>query len=263
MLHKMELIKILPNKLKASVIHFSLSFIVFVFLFFIITQIWYPGPYFESDGGWQGIQLVIAIDLILGPLMTFLIFNPNKKRREIISDLSIVALIQISVLSWGVYTIYDQRPFAISFYKMAFYVITHDQIAVQNTNEKLLYQLSEEKPPILFSRPPRTSEEYDAYVRQINNYPISDWAVDSLFESTSNNLEELNNISINTINRFNNDTEIGKELQQKMDSITKTHASFTVVPFVGRYNEALLFIDGGTGKLIDYIVLEQHSIFER
>ncbi|MCZ6669385.1 MAG: hypothetical protein O6932_12040, partial [Gammaproteobacteria bacterium] len=76
------------TKLKASSIHFSLSLIIFFILAYQIYYNWYPVPYFSVDGGWQGIRLIALVDLVLGPLLTFLIFDLTKSRRAIIFDLS-------------------------------------------------------------------------------------------------------------------------------------------------------------------------------
>ena len=59
---------------------------------------------------------MFAIDLILGPLLTFLIFNPLKSLREKIFDLSCVALVQLLALVYGFYTIYQQRPVLLLVY---------------------------------------------------------------------------------------------------------------------------------------------------
>jgi hypothetical protein len=67
--------QLLITKLKATGVHLSLSLVVFVYLAYQIFFNWYPQPYFEIDGGWQGMRLVGAVDLILGPLITFLILN--------------------------------------------------------------------------------------------------------------------------------------------------------------------------------------------
>ena len=77
---------LLKTKLKATAVHLSMSIVVFIYLAYQIYYNWYPQPYFSIDGGWQGIRLVGAIDLVLGPLITFLIFDLRKSRKEIMSS---------------------------------------------------------------------------------------------------------------------------------------------------------------------------------
>jgi len=74
---------LLKTKLKATGIHLCLSLIVFFILAYQIFYVWYPLPYFLVDGGWQGIRIVAAVDLVLGPLITFLIFDLFRRGGEI------------------------------------------------------------------------------------------------------------------------------------------------------------------------------------
>ena len=71
----MEIIK---QKALASSIHFFASLLVFsIFVYVLLTQ-WYPEPFFNASGGWQGLKLVILVDLVLGPLLTLIVYNRKK-----------------------------------------------------------------------------------------------------------------------------------------------------------------------------------------
>lgn len=59
-------------------------------------------------GGYQGIKIVAGVDLILGPLLTLMVFNPSKKSLKM--DLSIIGLIQLTALSAGTWLVYNERP---------------------------------------------------------------------------------------------------------------------------------------------------------
>ena len=59
-----------PSLKKAFLIHFGISLIVFIVLAAIMRLVWYPGDLFWMDGGWQGMQLIAPIDLVLGPALT-------------------------------------------------------------------------------------------------------------------------------------------------------------------------------------------------
>ncbi|MCH8105520.1 MAG: hypothetical protein IIC58_08470 [Proteobacteria bacterium] len=74
---------LLKTKLKATGIHLSMSLVIFFILAYQIIYVWYPQPYFSIDGGWQGIRIVAAVDLALGPIITFLIFDLAKSRKEL------------------------------------------------------------------------------------------------------------------------------------------------------------------------------------
>ena len=100
----------LREKLKAFGVHFVISLFIFILLVFWMYFSLYPSFYFNMSGGWQGLMLMLGVDVVLGPLLTFLVFNPHKKLREIISDLVIVGFVQLGALGYGVYTVYQEHP---------------------------------------------------------------------------------------------------------------------------------------------------------
>lgn len=75
----------------------------------------FPGVHFMSDGGLQGILLVVLVDLVLGPLLFFIAANPDKPRREQVTDAIVLISIQLAAMGWGSWQVYTQRPVAISY----------------------------------------------------------------------------------------------------------------------------------------------------
>ncbi|STZ70291.1 Uncharacterised protein [Moraxella caprae] len=47
-------------------------------------------------GAIQGLTLVFLVDVVLGPLLSFLVYNPAKPKKEIISDFVIIGAVQIA-----------------------------------------------------------------------------------------------------------------------------------------------------------------------
>lgn len=149
---------LLITKLKATGVHLSLSIVVFIYLAYKIYYHWYPQPYFSIDGGWQGIRLVGAVDLVLGPFITFLIFDLRKKRKAIIFDLVTIAVIQFAALFYGVSLTYNQRPVAIVLIDEFMVSSIMEQYGGKLESEAVLRQYSDEKPPIIYAHMPRVRE---------------------------------------------------------------------------------------------------------
>ena len=157
---------LLITKLKATGVHLTLSIAVFIYLSYQIYYNWYPQPYFEVDGGWQGFRLVAAVDLVLGPLITFLIFDLRKSMRAIMFDLIIIAAIQVGALAYGVYTTYTQRPVAIVFIDDFVLSAVAEQYRDSIDSVDELQRFSDMKPPIIFAELPTTSEALEAVQRR-------------------------------------------------------------------------------------------------
>ena len=103
-------IDLLHSKLKATGIHLCISLVLFLMIASWLYSQLYPSFYFSMSGGSQGLWLMLGVDMIVGPVLTFLILNPNKKMREILSDLAIIGVIQLVALFYGIQTVYQERP---------------------------------------------------------------------------------------------------------------------------------------------------------
>lgn len=95
---------------KALGLHLAFSlifgFVVAVFVF----GTWYQFPYYEISGGRELFLLVVVVDVVCGPLLTAVLFNPVKPKSELWRDLGLVALIQLGALGYGLYTVWLARP---------------------------------------------------------------------------------------------------------------------------------------------------------
>lgn len=69
-------------RVKVTLIHFLWSLIIFLVVVILLVFFWYPVPNFNASGGWQGLKIAASVDLVLGPLLTFVIFNPKKSKSE-------------------------------------------------------------------------------------------------------------------------------------------------------------------------------------
>ncbi|VAW95352.1 hypothetical protein MNBD_GAMMA21-1458 [hydrothermal vent metagenome] len=101
------------SKFKAFAVHLSISLVIFIVLLYLILYEWYPFPYFNTDGGLQGMRLVFFIDMVLGPTLTFVVFRIGKASLKF--DLAVIAILQFLALGWGVWTIYHEHPVALVF----------------------------------------------------------------------------------------------------------------------------------------------------
>lgn len=100
------------NRFQAAAIHFGISFAIFIGLVVMVFTYWYPGILNQVDQGWhQALMLIAGVDLVLGPLLTLLVFNPTKKSLKF--DLSVIAICQLAALVAGLYTVHTTRPLAL------------------------------------------------------------------------------------------------------------------------------------------------------
>lgn len=149
----------LPARLRASGIHLAISATIFAATLYLILAHWFPGFHFTVDGGWQGVRIMAAVDLVLGPALTLIIFNPLKARKLIAFDLACIGLVQFAALAWGFYAIHSQRPVAVSFYEGGFWGVTAAPLVIEKYDVAQLAQLSDRHPALVFVAEPANDEE--------------------------------------------------------------------------------------------------------
>jgi hypothetical protein len=152
---------VLKTKLKATGVHMTMSLTVFAYLMYQIYYNWYPEPYFSIDGGWQGMRLIGAVDLVLGPFIPFLIFDLRKTRRAILFDLITILVIQFGALAYGIYVTYTQRPVALVLIDDFVVSATMEHYGGTLESASDLQRYSDEKPPIIYADLPRTRAGLD------------------------------------------------------------------------------------------------------
>ncbi len=100
---------------RAAGIHMAASVIVALLAAALVFFIWYPYPYRDASGGRELFALVVIVDVVVGPLLTFAVFNRKKPMNELRLDLLIVVLFQLGALGYGLWTVYAARPVHLAF----------------------------------------------------------------------------------------------------------------------------------------------------
>ena len=152
--------KTLPYRLKAAGIHLGLSLGVFGVALYLILVRWYPGFQFTVDGGWQGVRIMAAVDLVLGPTLTLVVFNPFKARRLIAFDLTCIGLAQVAALTWGFYAIHKEHPILIACEEDAkCHSVIAEPLELEKFGDAQLAQLSDRRPHVVYVAPPADDNE--------------------------------------------------------------------------------------------------------
>jgi len=96
------------SRYRASLIHLLISAVLVGNVIGVVLWVWYPSPTFEAVGAFSIIRLLIAVDLVLGPLLTLIVFKQGKPGLKF--DLAVIVLTQIAALVYGTYTLYTEKP---------------------------------------------------------------------------------------------------------------------------------------------------------
>lgn len=113
-------------RIKFFIKHLSASFIVAALVLGWIFTVWYPAPLAKATGVTTIVLLMIAIDVIVGPILGFIVYKAHKKSLKF--DLMIIILLQISALSYGIYSLAEGRPVWMAFNGNRFELIRNNEL---------------------------------------------------------------------------------------------------------------------------------------
>lgn len=103
------------TRYKAFGIHLTLSAIIATAVVSTMLLLWYPGPFFDAMGGNTLVMILVGVDVVLGPLITLIVFNPRKARHLLRLDLTVIGLVQAAALAYGVTVVAEARPIYLVF----------------------------------------------------------------------------------------------------------------------------------------------------
>lgn len=164
------------DRVKASSIHLSISLLIAALAALLVFGLWYPYPYRETSGGRELFLLVVSVDVILGPLITFTVFNRAKPKTELVRDLTIVGLIQLAALGYGLWSVCVARPVHLVFEFDRFRVVHGVEVPDDLLNQVPagLRAMPLTGPTVLAVRPFRdVNEESTATVQALSGLPLS------------------------------------------------------------------------------------------
>ena len=122
-------------KLKAFGWHLLASLLIAAVSLGVIFFVWYPQPLYQATGVIKIFLIMLGIDIILGPLLTFIVYKP--KKRTLKFDLAVIVLIQLAAFAYGFYHVYDGRPAWIAYNVDRFDLVKNNEIDKRKLTEAL------------------------------------------------------------------------------------------------------------------------------
>jgi hypothetical protein len=102
-------------RLKAFGLHLTASATVLSLVLVALYAGWYRWPGWYLTGVLQVVTIMVGVDAALGPLLTLVIANPGKPRRELARDIGIIVAVQLAALAYGTATLWQGRPLYYAF----------------------------------------------------------------------------------------------------------------------------------------------------
>ncbi|MBV7433523.1 hypothetical protein KRX19_00645 [Cardiobacteriaceae bacterium TAE3-ERU3] len=145
-------------RLRAFLIHLGISFTIAVISLIVVFLVWHPSPLAKAVGVTQIFLLLLVIDAVLGPVLTFLVAKQGKKSLKM--DLAIIAILQAFAYCYGMYHIAEGRPVRIAFDTFRFEVVRANAVDHSAVKVSEKYQRTPWlKPEWVAIKPPGNNQE--------------------------------------------------------------------------------------------------------
>lgn len=95
-------------RLNYFIYHLLLSIVLISLIFIAIIFLWYPTPLLYAVGGVNIALTLLIVDIIIGPILSFLVYKEGKKTLKL--DLIVILILQISALLYGLFNFAQGRP---------------------------------------------------------------------------------------------------------------------------------------------------------
>ena len=240
-------------RLRAAGIHFLISAVVVALVIAGAVFLWYPGNLAWAAGLATMVMILATVDLVIGPALTFLVFQPGKKSLRF--DLGVIAALQIAALLFGVSSIYQARPVYL-----AFVVDRFETVAAADLEQSMLDEAAEPFRTVSSSGPrfvavqlPDDPAELDELTMAEALHGTGPALIPRYYREYETRgdtaLKKAKNIA--ELKQFNDPGKV----DQAVSKLERQPGQMRFVPLAGRDRDLTVILDARDGKVVDILDL--------
>lgn len=245
----------LVDRLRAAGLHLALSVAAVSLLAALMLWLWYPPAYFKADGGWRVLRIIVLVDVVIGPLLTLIVFNRAKP--ELRRDLAVIALIQLAAFIYGAATMYLYRPAFVTVAGNAAFTVNWRDLAAAGGDLSGAKALAATAPaPVLVDLrlPPTAAERAALWTAFSRGGRAPTHEAHRYIALTPARLDAILTSADEMVKLAKGDAGIAAELAKVHAAHPdKAPASLGFLPVTCRFDVVVLVFDRKSGRIIDWM----------
>jgi hypothetical protein len=243
------------SRWQAAPIHLLISAVIATLVVSSMLLLWYPQPFFTAAGGATLLILMIGVDVIIGPLLTLIVYDPRKK--SLMWDLAIIATLQVAALMYGVYVMFDARPVYAVFAADRFELVSANEIAPADL-DKAAYEyrsLPVTGPKIVGAKFPENANDVAnlgvaaLMGGSIGLFPQHYTSYDKIVRDVVAKAKPLADLK-------KRNAEYAAKVDEYVAASHKPEASFSYLPLQSRRTNMTMVLDASTGQVQGVIAID-------
>ncbi|MCU4388297.1 TfpX/TfpZ family type IV pilin accessory protein [Acinetobacter haemolyticus] len=240
----------MSKRLKFFLSHLSISAMIALIVVGVVFFIWYPSPLAKAVGVTHIFLMLIAIDVVVGPILGFIVYKEGKKSLKF--DIAVIIALQVSALCYGVYSIEQGRPAWLVYYVDRFELVRKNDIILENIDQaqSQFQQVSWTKPQLVAIKSAKDVQQHnnDMFIEVLGGISLAQRPeryvelseVKSLIQQRAQDLELLKN--------FNDSDQVVKVL-------AKYPTATAFVPLKANAVDMTVLINKEKGEVVEIVDL--------
>ena len=239
------------SRFRAFLVHLLISVLVVGSFLAVTFFIWYPEPYFEADGAYHVVAVLAGVDVVLGPLLTLIVFKSGKPRLKL--DLGIIAAIQLSAFLYGAGTIFTERPAYVVFVLDKFNTVPASKVDRDKIHDSDLEFRLFSSPKLVYTKFPH---DYSAVMKIVNDVFNGGKLIlyrSDLYTPIAKGSDRILRAA-KPFSRLTDKEDIRKQLETRASRFYKGDPeSLKYLPLVGKNKVMTMLLDPKTGAPVGFL----------
>lgn len=238
----------MTKQLQVFIGHLLITLLVLSIITFATLSWWNPKPYMGAEGGGPVLMVFILVVIVVGPVLTLLLYKPGKK--GLLLDMMLIGIFQITAIVFGTYTLYEKRPVFLVFAVDRFILVSKDDIDTSKLGSDILLPGFNQKPISIYARLPENAKKRSQLLQEVfSGKPDVEFRAE-YYEPMSSNILNVVSHSINADSFGGNTSVAGNLINDFVNQHCSTVEKCAYFPLVGKKKDILLVLNREDGKVV-------------
>lgn len=190
--------------------HLFCSIFIACMVLALIFCVWYPTPLAKAVGVSHILFMLIGIDLVIGPILSFIVYKEGKK--TLVFDLSVIIVLQLCALGYGLYNIAQGRPAWLVYYKNSYELIRHSDVVAPAGQAVSSPWLGPQYTAVKLSQDPQKYDE--ELTLELKGYSLAQFQERHIAWSKAKDDMQKYAIPVQQLTQFNDSALVQAQLQK-------------------------------------------------
>ena len=153
------------SKSRAAITHLVPIILILIVIASLVVFAWYPYPFWEFGKSGRFALLLILAAGFAGPALTWVVYKKGKWGLRF--DLWVIAIVQLTAMGWGTFSLYQSRPFWMVYTVDRFEVLSTRDIDLRWVTDPGFLDKPFVGPLLLFANMPADPVAYQKLLKEI------------------------------------------------------------------------------------------------